>query len=79
MKTIAPFWSEKVKTLGQETKYLQEKVDELEDQENQHTSQLRKVKNSRANAKVSSCYWKDNYAAMFEDWLIVLSSANQIF
>ena len=57
---------------------MQEKVDEFEDQEKQHVSQLRKVKNSCANAKLSSCYWKDKDAAMFGDWLTVLSSANQI-
>ena len=53
MKPIAPFCSEKNK-LGQEAKYLQEKVDEFEDQENQDTSQFRKVQNACANAKSAS-------------------------
>ena len=62
MKLIAPFCSEKIKTLGQEAKDLQEKVDEFEDQENQDASQLIKVQNSRANSKRKSRYWENNDA-----------------
>ena len=79
MKLIAPFCSEKIKTLGQEAKDLQEKVDEFEDQEKQDLSQFRKAQNARDNAKRASHYWENNkYAEMFRDWLIVLSSANQL-
>ena len=74
MKLIAPFFSEKIKTLGQEAKDLQEKVDEFEDQEKQDLSPFRKAQNARDNAKRASHYSENNkYAEMFRDWLIVLS------
>ena len=62
MKPITPFWSGNPRTLAQEAKYLQEKVDEFEDQENQDASQLIKVQNSRANSKRESRYWENNDA-----------------
>ena len=78
MKPITSFWYEKVKTLGQEAKYLQGVFDEFDDQENQDEPQFRKVKNARANAKRASNLWKNKYTALFGDWLIVLYSDNQI-
>ena len=56
MKLVEPFCSEKNKAVDPEAKYLQQKVDEIEDQEKQCSSQFRKQQNVCANYKRSSCY-----------------------
>ena len=56
MKLVDPFCSEKNKAVDPEAKYLQQKVDEIEDQEKQCSSQFRKQQNVCANYKRSSCY-----------------------
>ena len=60
-----PHFALKIKTLGQEAKYLQEKVGEFEDKENQDASQFMRVKNALDNTRRESHHWKNEYATMF--------------